>query len=247
MSRFPVPSPATAIAMVALFVALGGTGYAVFSRSIPDKQGVFHGCANRKSGALRLVDSAAKCKKKKGKRPGELAVQWSQRGPQGAPGAAGAAGAAGTNGTNGHDGTTVVLRPRSTSEVTTTSSVQSVPLSANSWTQPAGVLNMFQGQLAYDPPPQADCTNGSGGFAFGGTLSVNIKVGDTTIGFGSGQVSDTTGVMSTGVLFFPLLEPTVDTPRTLTVEVSDTCGSNGGVATTRYVVKSVGIDVLSAR
>jgi len=70
----------------------------------PDKQGVFHGCANKKTGALRLTKTAGACRKKKGKFPGELAVQWSQRGPAGAPGTPG------TNGAPGANGTTVAAR-----------------------------------------------------------------------------------------------------------------------------------------
>jgi hypothetical protein len=36
MSRVPCPAPGTVIAIVALFVALGGTGYAVITSGVPD-------------------------------------------------------------------------------------------------------------------------------------------------------------------------------------------------------------------
>jgi hypothetical protein len=86
-------SYANVVATVALFAALGGGAYAALS-GVPDKAGVFHGCADRKSGALRVVQKAKDCKKartvvRKGKKvrlPGELAIAWNQQGPQGQPG-----------------------------------------------------------------------------------------------------------------------------------------------------------------
>src|SRR5262245_11604211 len=113
------PSPAMMVALAALFVALGGTGYALIGGGIPDATGVFHGCANRRTGTLRLVKSAGECKKAvtkgKHKRPGELAVAWSQRGPAGSNGAAGA---------NGKNGTTVAARMVGSTPVTTTNTSQ---------------------------------------------------------------------------------------------------------------------------
>jgi hypothetical protein len=88
------PSPAMAVAMVALFAALGGTSYAVISSStVPDSLGVFHACVNRSSGAIRIVTKPSSCQKavKHGKHKtlGELAVAWSQTGPAGKNGANG--------------------------------------------------------------------------------------------------------------------------------------------------------------
>src|SRR5512135_2461103 len=70
--------PATLVSLIALFVALGGTGYAVVNRG-----GTLHACANRKTGALRL---ARKCVKPRPGRPGERAVFWNQTGPAGPAG-----------------------------------------------------------------------------------------------------------------------------------------------------------------
>jgi hypothetical protein len=79
---------ANLMATVAVFIALGGSAYAV--RGVPDKAGVFHGCVDNKTGALRLVKSAKSCRKagRKGKRriAGESAVSWNERGRAGAPG-----------------------------------------------------------------------------------------------------------------------------------------------------------------
>lgn len=104
------PSLATGLAIVALFVALGGTGYAVVSSSgIPDHAGVFHGCVDRRTGTLRVVQSARSCRRAHGKGRrrslGEFAINWSQKGPPGVPGLAGRNGTSGTNGINGTNGT----------------------------------------------------------------------------------------------------------------------------------------------
>ena len=100
------PSPAMVVATIALIVALGGSAYAALS-GIPDSNGIFHGCVNKHTGALRLVPGAGSCrgiKKHHGRTvfPGEFAIAWNQRGR------------AGTNGINGTPGgagaTKVVVR-----------------------------------------------------------------------------------------------------------------------------------------
>jgi hypothetical protein len=54
--------------------------------SIPDSNGVIHGCRNLKSGALRVIDSEAgqTCDSKT-----EAALTWNQTGPQGPAGSPG--------------------------------------------------------------------------------------------------------------------------------------------------------------
>jgi hypothetical protein len=49
------------IAITVLFVALGGTSYAMASVS---SSGVINACANKRSGVMRLVKPGAKCRKK---------------------------------------------------------------------------------------------------------------------------------------------------------------------------------------
>src|SRR4051812_44591887 len=117
------------IALLALFVALGGTSFAATRTAGRASADVIQGCVGNNTGRLRIVDSPARC--------GTLETPISfnregRRGPQGdtgkrgatgaaghdgapgltgatgAPGAAGAAGhdgAAGTDGTNGTNGT----------------------------------------------------------------------------------------------------------------------------------------------
>ena len=60
--RLPRPTVSGVLAGLALFVALGGTGLALkASSSIPDKNGTFHACVAKKTGAVRLVTAATKC------------------------------------------------------------------------------------------------------------------------------------------------------------------------------------------
>jgi len=67
--------------------------------TVPDQSGVIHGCYDKKTGLLRVIDSAgAVCTSK------ETALPWSQIGPQGAPGAAGAQGEPGSPGATGETG-----------------------------------------------------------------------------------------------------------------------------------------------
>jgi hypothetical protein len=77
------------LAGLALGAALvGGIAWA----AIPSDGVTIHGCTAAKTGALRVVASAADCKKN------ELSISWNQKGVTGDPGAAG------TNGTEGKDG-----------------------------------------------------------------------------------------------------------------------------------------------
>ena len=91
--KLPRPTPAVLLAFLALFVALGGTGYALNASGVPDPAGLFHGCVNKRTGAIRLVNRGTKCRTRATKTTAaEKAVAWSQRGPVGATGSTGAVG-----------------------------------------------------------------------------------------------------------------------------------------------------------
>jgi len=65
------------VASVGALALAGGIAYA----TIPDNQGVIHGCRNNGSGILRVIDSAnASCT------AAETPLNWNQTGPQGVPG-----------------------------------------------------------------------------------------------------------------------------------------------------------------
>ena len=84
------PSPATMISLVALFVALGGTGYAAVA--LAPKNTV--GSAQVINGSLQKVDLSRRA----------VTALKGNRGPRGFTGAAGAAGAAGAIGATGETG-----------------------------------------------------------------------------------------------------------------------------------------------
>ncbi len=79
---------------LAATVLAGGVAWA----AIPDAGGVIHGCHKKNNGQLRLADTAADCN------ASELAVQWSQTGPQGPPGLKGDQGDQGIQGIPGDKG-----------------------------------------------------------------------------------------------------------------------------------------------
>src|SRR5688572_25965003 len=77
-------------------LVLGVIAYA----SIPDSNGVIHGCFKTSNGSLRVIDSpAVQCDPRN-----ETAISWSQTGPQGSPGEVGPAGPQGPIGPQGPAG-----------------------------------------------------------------------------------------------------------------------------------------------
>jgi hypothetical protein len=90
-------------------VLTAGAAVGVASASIPDAAtGQFHGCQNKATGVVRLVDpllsgNLGHCITAAGALQ-EIAVTWNQRGPTGAPGQPGAAGATGPAGRPGATG-----------------------------------------------------------------------------------------------------------------------------------------------
>jgi hypothetical protein len=96
------------IALLALFVALGGTSFAA-SRSggAGGSNDVIHGCVGKRTGRLRIVDSPIRCGTLETpiafNREGPRGPQG-LRGPQGDPGPKGATGAAGPKGDAGAAG-----------------------------------------------------------------------------------------------------------------------------------------------
>jgi hypothetical protein len=97
---------ANVMATGAMFVALGGSAYAL--NGGPDNSGVFHGCVSKRTGVLRVVKRANSCAKAHGRgthrNPGETAISWSQQGPPGQPGLPGTPGQQGDPGTPGLKG-----------------------------------------------------------------------------------------------------------------------------------------------
>jgi hypothetical protein len=85
------------LALIALFVAFGGTSYAAVNAN-PGRSGLIDGCYTAKTGALRVISAGKKCAK------GQLALSWNQKGQSGPQGPAGAQGPPGQTGLQGPPG-----------------------------------------------------------------------------------------------------------------------------------------------
>jgi hypothetical protein len=79
---------------------VGAVGGGAALAAIPDSSGVINGCYQKNVGNLRVIDSAAgdSC------RPSEIAISWSQTGPQGPQGPTGPQGPKGDTGATGATG-----------------------------------------------------------------------------------------------------------------------------------------------
>src|SRR5215211_4182896 len=88
---------ALAVTAVAIVAIAGGITYAVADIG---GGGVIHGCYRKNVGNLRVIDPSAgdSC------RPSEIAISWSQTGPQGLPGPPGPPGPKGDKGDKGDPG-----------------------------------------------------------------------------------------------------------------------------------------------
>ena len=89
----PRASFANVIALLALFVALGGGAFAA-THAFVGKDGQVHSCVAR-DGSVRIVVARKKCAKK------QTALAWSQQGPRGLIGPQGIAGQTGPQGPGG--------------------------------------------------------------------------------------------------------------------------------------------------
>lgn len=108
-------SPLRVVILAASILALVAVGEAAIA-SIPDAKGILHGCVAKRSGALRVVDSARRSSAGRCRRS-EKSVTWGKqgtRGPagsQGVPGPTGSAGPSGEPGAPGAPGPTTTIAP----------------------------------------------------------------------------------------------------------------------------------------
>lgn len=142
-------------------------------------QGQITACAMKKSGAMRLVTSGSKCKKK------ELAVSWTASGSQGPAGERGPKGAQGERGPVGATGTAGMDGTRGPSDayVGYTSAVTGTSVTAASVNVPAGeYLAQAVFDQTYTPGNPFTCrlVNESGvTVAATGRMTIEIKNPDT--------------------------------------------------------------------
>jgi hypothetical protein len=220
-ARIRRPSASTGIALLALFVALGGTGYAALK--LP-KNSV--GTAQLKNNAV----TGAKVKNGSltaGDFGGTLPA--GAQGPKGDTGAAGGKGDPGTNGTNGTDGTdgapgtpAGALLPKITGGPQD-SAMAGVPgvLTLTPFTPAANKAEGLLYRVSWTPP--ATCTPASGV----GGASVTVKLDGNPLespqvapaGAGTQVLAGSSGIVSSAS----------PTQHTFSVEITDNCvGSENG-------------------
>lgn len=163
VERLWVPSPAMIIALLALFIAMGGSAYAAFNlpaNSVGTKQ-IKNGAVNSE----KVKDYSLLARDFK---PGQLATgargpqgATGGRGPQGATGAQGPQGATGPQGPRGATGpqgtqglpgsAPTLLVDRATADydvsATPTNASFPVPIVGASWSQPPESIDRVEGQF----------------------------------------------------------------------------------------------------
>jgi hypothetical protein len=197
LSTFRRPSPALVIAVIALFVSLGGTGYA--ASTIAGSQRQSAGGKAPKALTKRRVDALIAGYFNAHK--DELVGPSGSRGPTGATGAAGTAGAAGTTGGQGPQGPGALP-------------IRASGSSASAEPQPAGTAGPWSFALTCNGGGATFTIHGPG--TVGGTTSLASGVGAATtyvsasgpIGSGSnasiglgGQMSQTEFLQSGSTLY----------------------------------------------
>jgi hypothetical protein len=240
------PSPAMVVALVALFVALGGSSYAalalransVSSTHIKNGQvkrvDLGKGSVNSSkvvNGALLAEDFAA----------GQLpAGERGPQGPQGAQGPQGPQGPTGDPGADGADRGTIAAQPRCSGCPVSSDAANtpvSIPLTDSQWTQDTNEGNILFVEVQWTPP--GPCTGTGGPFpgVSGATVQVNLD-GSQVIasGLGSAGTPPQTSTGFSGYMF----PPDADELHTVTAEVSDNCtgSENATVEEVKVVVLS---------
>lgn len=139
----------------------------------------------------------------------------------------------------------VRARVRTTGPLTTSNSEVSDPVTGGTWTQTPEEVNFGFAQLVLYAPSSEQCSDGPG-TGFPGTLVVKILVDGKT--FGSEVASANSEIQTIEQpLNGNLFEPGKSTPHTMSLQVSDSCGLNGGRAKEHFRVESVAIDVVGVK
>jgi hypothetical protein len=219
--QFPASGKARLLVGFCVVVSVG-TVAAVVQASIPDNNGVIHGCyptngASAPNGAPLNITNGTSCGN------GQSPITWNQTG---APGAQGATGATGGQGTTGATGDTGAVGP------TGATGPQGAP------GDPAPIPNSNQvatiefggpgcGQSADGPADQASCDGPYNvyGWSFSGTQGTNVGTGG---GAGAGRVTSysdlevTTNLTSSALaLFFEMQQGVSNPGAVLTVHVAN--------------------------
>ena len=228
------------IGYLALFAALGGTSYAAVhlkpgsvtsaalaSRSVTHAKLAKNSVSslNVSPGSLKRSDFA----------PGIFSSAG--KGANGAAGGGGATGAAGPSGPAGPQGlpggASVGTRARMSggSVGAPKGGSTSVPLSANTWTQLTGELDLIAGSMTVQVP--ASCTG-----SFGNALVVNVDGKPVT--FAAAPTAPASGTVTLPFNVGTLTEPGQATGHTVTTSFANSCTKDGE----SYTVSDVKLDVI---
>ena len=237
-----MPSPGTIIALFALFVALGGTGYAA-SEIMRSTGSPNEATTAAKKQALtkktvnRLIERYFKQNRKK------LVGSQGPAGRAGTPGSEGLQGPKGNPGSPGAAGAAVALRARGNSTVMTQDGTgfTDYPMTNNAWTQSANETDLFVGEVTFTSTP----TIGGCGTTVG--IDLQLFVDSTLVRTYRFIADGSWTASSVHTLVLPIdtyvFEPGSDTPHTLTAKVGDHCPNAGSIAT----VSKLSVDVVRFR
>jgi hypothetical protein len=241
--RLRKPSPAMLVAVLALFVALGGSSYAVvtLSKNSVTSKHIKNGQVKRVdlgkgsvnsskvvNGGLLAEDFAA------GQLPaGERGPQGPQ-GPQGAQGAKGDPGSDGAPGVDGFDGAGLLAQARCNGCPIQTDEADEavpIPLADAEWTQGADEANVLWFEVTWSSPP-VGCT----ATPFPGARVRILLDGEEIFRTEFGPGSDT---VTTETWFHYEFAPGADTPHVLTATSGDNC-----TGTENATVDEIKVDVV---
>jgi hypothetical protein len=244
--RFIAHLRGNVIGYLALFVALGGSSYAAVrltpgsvKSSALAAGAVTHAklarnsvtAANVKNGGLTASDfkSGAFLQGLKG----DVGPQGG-KGLDGISGLKGAAGSPGIQGPAGKDGSaSIAAKARLGNSVTAPHGASTgVPLSAATWTQSAGQLDLIAGSVTLAVP--SSCTG-----SFGNSLIVSVDGQPATLAIAPTVPAGTSVTMP--ILVGTLSEPDSDTQHTMTASFANSCTKSGE----DYAVNGAKLDVIA--
>jgi hypothetical protein len=233
------------VAYVALFVALGGSSYAAVRlapNSVTTRTIARGAVTNTKLGDGAVTATTVR----KGTLTGTVFKQGAllnglkndvgAAGLQGKNGIPGLRGDTGAQGAAGKDGSASIgLKARATGSVSAANGASTpVPLSANTWTQSAGELDMITGSVTMTIP--ATCTG-----SFGNAVVLSVDGAAQT--FAVAPTAPASGTLTVPVVVGTLSEPDNDAKHTLTAALANSCTKSGE----SYTVSNAKLDVVKFR
>jgi hypothetical protein len=255
--RFLAHARGNAVAYVALFLSLGGSSYAavqlspgsVRTRTLANGAVTKAKLAGNSVGSTQVVDGSLVSKDFK---PGALLQglkgDVGEAGHVGSSGATGLSGLAGLKGAQGdagpvgaagpagHDGSASIgEKARLAGPVTAPHGASTnTPLTATSWTQSSGELDLITGSATIQVP--STCTG-----SFGNSLMISVDGKAQT--FAVAPTAPASSTITVPLVVGTLTEPNNDTQHTVTAAFANSCTKSGE----DYTVSDVKLDVVKFR